>query len=501
MFKEIKEVLSSSLEVSNKLDFDKLPKYASDAVEFLRWDTPDEIQLMVLNLKTAQMLSYNRIKFSWRDADIIWKPLMNLYWINFLESWWWKNKTIDAIDFYLMDFFKEKFRKNNENYLEKESEKLVKKAEVKFWNAKWQAAAYIREHAPRPFVKELWDATAEWFEINRQQLYKAGFWSMFVEIDELSLYVKSMKTETVSFFRSLISSYEWNYTPKVIKSEIKTVTTEWVPNNILMYSSVWWLLSGIIRERFMEFLEIWFARRAFMCYPDVIKKEVPDNWAEYKKIKQEKKASRIDPTWIKMKLQDAFEKTDINKDTETDKFNEIVFDLKDEDAVDYYEMYKVYCKHKSEKYTDNIQRIEIRERFWRMLKLATLIACIEHPTQRVITKKDLEYAVYQTEFFWKQAQKFFNDESSDVESLYNFIIEKWEVSRIEIRDWLKSVNKNRFKDRFDKLKIELQDYCDDCGMVLKEIQWRWRSKIFSIKKKNHDFEAELDEINNFIENE
>jgi len=59
-----------------------------------------------------------------------------------------------------------------------------------------------------------------------------------------------------------------------------------------------------------------------------------------------------------------------------------------------------------------------------MIKLATLIAAIEHPENREITKKDLEYAVYQTEFFGKQAQKFFNDESSDVELLFNFIIDK-----------------------------------------------------------------------------
>jgi len=98
-----------------------------------------------------------------------------------------------------------------------------------------------------------------------------------------------------------------------------------------------------------------------------------------------------------------------------------VFKLLDDDAIDFYEMYKLNCKQESELYQDSIQKIEMRERFWRMIKLATLIAPIEHPEKREITKKDLEYAIYQTEFFGKQAQKFFNDEQSDVEQLYRFI--------------------------------------------------------------------------------
>jgi len=64
MFKEIRGVLKSSLEVSNMLDLNRLPEYARQSVEFLKSDTPDEIQLMVLNLKTAQMMSYNRVKFA-----------------------------------------------------------------------------------------------------------------------------------------------------------------------------------------------------------------------------------------------------------------------------------------------------------------------------------------------------------------------------------------------------------------------------------------------------
>ena len=496
MFEEIKQALATSLEVSNVLDPSRLPEYAKQSVEFLKSDTPDEIQLMVLNLKTAQMLSYNRIKFSWEKADIIWKVLMNLYWINFLESWWWKDKTIQSIDYYLLDFFKEKFKSNSDKYVEAESEKLVKLANVRFGNAKWQAAAYIKEHAPRPFVKELWDATAEWFEVNRQQLYKAGFWSMFISIDEVSLYIKSMKTETVSFFRSLISSYEWNYTPKVIKSEVTVTVTEWVPNNVLMYSSLWWLLSGQTRDRFMEFLEIWFARRSFLCYPDPIKKVSYDSFEAYKKKKSEKKSNKVDPIIIKNKLRRAFEATDINKDITTWKFDDITFQLIDDKAVDYYEMYKLYCKHRSEFIENNIQKIEIRERSWRMLKLATLIAVIEHPNKREITKKDLEYAIYQTEFFGKQAQKFFNDEQSDVEELYKFIVKEWPVKRTFIRDALRPVNKNRFKERFDKIKYELEDYCDDCWMVLKGVQWK--AKLYSISAKWHNFEKDIDEINKFI---
>lgn len=502
MIKEIRQVLSGSLEVSNFLDLNKLPEYARQSVEFLKSDTPDEVQLMVLNLTTAQMMSYNRIKFSWQSVGIIWKPLMNLYWINFLDSGWGKNKTIEAIDYYLMDFFKEKFKKNNDKYIEAESEKVVKQADIKFWTkALAQKQAYVKEHSPRPFMKKIWDATAEWFEVNRQQLYKAWFGSMFVEIDELSLYIKSMKSETVSFFRSLISSYEGNHTPKVIKSEIKVITTEWIPNNVLMYSSVSWLLSGMIRERFMEFLEIWFARRAFICYPNIIKKELPDSWEAFEEMELEKEWKKPNPVYVKNKLKTAFEKTDINKDIFSWEFNEIVFELKDKEAVKYYKMYKFYCWYISEQYSNNIQKIEIRERYWRMIKLATLIASIEHPEDRQITVKDLEYATYQVEFFGKQAQKFFNDESSDVELLFNFIVEKWEVNKTTIRDELKAVSKDRFPAWFDRLRIELADYCDDCGMVLKEIQWKWRTKLFTIKHKQHTYESELDKINNYIENE
>lgn len=496
MFKEIRDALASNLEVSNTLDVNKLPKYAKDSVEFLRWDTPDEIQLMILNLKTCQMLSYNRIKFAWPDADIIWKPLMNLYWINFLESWWWKDKTLDSIDYYLMWFFKEAFKKNNELYLEAESVKVTKKALDLYWEkAIAQRQQYVRENWPRPFAKEIWDATAEWFELWRQQLQKAWFGSMFIRIDEMALYIKWMKSETVAFFRSLISSYEWNYIPKMIKSELKTVTTEWIPNNAIMYSSTRWLLSGQSRERLMEFLEIWFARRAFICYPDPIKKEVATNWAEHKKMKQLKKSNRVDPTTISRKLEYAFNNTKINRDISNWLFNEIVFYLKDEDAIDHYEMYKMHCKHVSEKYQDDIQRIEVRERFWRMLKLATLIASIEHPTVREISKKDLEYAIYQTEFFWKQAHKFFDDETSDVDILFKFIQENWPVNKTQIKDWL-SISKNKFSEWFKKLQPELVDHCDDMWKTLKEA-----NRKFFIKDKNHEFETDIDEIDKFIQDE
>ena len=490
MIEEIKKELWAFIDVSSALDLDKLPNYAKKSIQFLQWswNTPLETFLMVLNLKTVQMLSYNRIKFSWNeDTEIIWDVLMNIYWINFLHSWWWKDKTITAIEKYFLWFFQSEFDKNNDLYIKDTEEKVKKYAEETLEWSKAEQTRYKKEHAPRPFNKELWDATAEWFAVSRETLQSAHFWSMFISIDELSLYIKSMKPEAISFFKSVVSSYEWSSTPKVIKSERVSIATKWIPNNVLMYSSVKWLLDWQWRENLMNFLEIWFARRSFICFPDKVHRKSFNNFdALLDNRRSIRKA--MSNTEIKSEIEavfkNAFYSTELKKTPDDWYKNAIItiFKLRQEDAVRQYLMYQVYCQNCADKIEDWIQAIETRERYWKMIKLATMIACIRHPKELDITIDDINYAIYQTEFFWLQASKFFNhEEKSNEEIIFDYILSKWEVSKTEIRDDLKLVNKNKFKAFLENILPNLHDFVEEKNMKLIEKK-EWIKSYFSIKE-------------------
>jgi len=95
-----------------------------------------------------------------------------------------------------------------------------------------------------------------------------------------------------------------------------------------------------------------------------------------------------------------------------------------------YKRYHEYEKENKKQYnslpeaTDEILKKELHNRHWKALRLAVIIAALEHPEDTTITLEDIEYAIFQTELFARDLKQFMIlAPRIDVDMLYNFFLE------------------------------------------------------------------------------
>jgi len=111
---------------------------------------------------------------------------------------------------------------------------------------------------------------------------------------------------------------------------------------------------------------------------------------------------------------------------------------------------------------------EINGKDWKMLKLATILAAIEHPTVHEVLEDDINEAIKETELFSKSFLYFVKrGNKSDVDKYLQKFIDnenEW-LTKGSIREF-KILSQNYFSKQFDELFPYIVEKAENNGYLL-----------------------------------
>ena len=443
------------------LDYNKIPalqgRILRDFLIPLNPNVSETCLLNVLNAKIAQMVTSKRIKF--KEMDCQNPHTLNYYALNFISSGGGKDKIVNEIDDYLLKNSKIWFEGENRVYIRDRTAQITKEAKELF-NNEGRQKAYIdaEKKKIRNIRFELEQATSEGLYADCETLHHADYGCLFVKISELGLFLENATQAQQLFLTDLIKIYDGKASLKSTKGESQSTEIQGIPCNILAYSDTNKLLQDKASEYLNRLLDTGLVRRCFITY-------LPDKplliHEDYEKALSIQNEAYKQAKELQEELMSKFWKLKQN--------SELILTSGAYKAYYQYKIENMKTYNKLLSKTDDILLKEVRNRYWKALKLSVLIACIEHPKDTNIYPKDVEMAIYQTELFAKDFEQFNNAKPvTDTEKLFKFLLTnsgKW-VTKQEIRKQ-RFVNNASFARWFGEQLEYIREMAEQNGYVLK----------------------------------
>lgn len=442
--------------------------------------TPPAALLLDLLIKIGQIGVFKRLHVRYHETETI----VNIYGLLFLRSGEGKDKPLNEIDKNFMKAYHYEFNKCQAEYIEDKTKKITKEAQDKFLGAKASRENYIEAHKPRMLVKEMSDATLEGFLALREAYSEVNFGGTFIKISEFGDYISSDNNSRREFISIVTETFDTgDNKAKVIKMQKDYKSIEGIPGNVIFHTSLAGLISGKSHYKLLEFLNRGLGRRAFIVCPSPIS-EIPEKTFEERE--EEIKKLRSELSYIQG-LFDEF--------TRKHKFNSLyIFSKKADEKL--YEYKKVNMKNaaKINKNKEEAIIAEIKNRHWKVVKLAGLIAAFEHPTEYEVNEEDLGYAIYIADYYGEHFLSFFEKRELEPErKLYEYLKENQGVwlSKSELREQ-NFVWHNRFKGWLIESLEEIEVIAEDNGYELQlkdkntnRTKYRIINRLVDFKQKAH----------------
>lgn len=412
-----------------ELDSGRLPVFITaylDALGDIMPETQRDSLLLDILVKIAQTLSVRRVRFKTESGEEV--PA-NIYGIIFMGSGEGKDRPLFEINNSVLKDIYTEFVQLREKYRKEREEENYKFAEVNF-DHKAARSKYITENRPRLLPYEISDATIEGFVQTREEFQRAGFGGTFIKIGEFADYILTRNDRHEEMLSLLKEVYDYgNSQVKAIKGERQTQEVNGVPSNALFHSSISGLQTDEGREKLLRYLDRGLARRSFICYPDAEDLGLTvDNYevwlAGY--------ASKASAAYIKLQT-DAREYANYVMEALVDN-SCFVLCPEAKALVDRYKWFSRILELPD--YVPPAIVAEMKGRNWKMEKLAVVIAAWEHPESQIVTREDVERAIYLTEYFGQHFEKLIdNPMVGPVEHLFGFLqrfVGQW-VPTMDIR--------------------------------------------------------------------
>ena len=263
---------------------------------------------------------------------------------------------------------------------------------------------FVAQESPREFTWEISSATAEGLSDWMSSLDKSRMGGVFWSNSEFEDFILSIRQENKDLMSSLKDAYDGKSAMKVIKGEKFSADVGDVPTSLLVHTSYSKLTEGVGADRLDHFFTSGFSRRSFICFPE----EVEINTKE-----------------TVTSLEDLYEKEDKSKESlyrNVDFYKAMFRGIYDNcrsasikvaafsKAADVkIRAYRDYCeiKHESiKKYENESVLKELLGRSWKTLRLAALVALLEHPATQTVEVEDVNFAIYLAEVWGNQFVKF-----------------------------------------------------------------------------------------------
>lgn len=409
------------------------------------WSEPALIN--VVNAKLTYMLSLGGAKFRQytNGNDII----LSYYGINFLPSGWGKDRVPNLINQNLINFtqdymervikdYKEEYEQQEEYKIRQLDKKQQKQAEFEL-QQKINNFRYLNT--------EIHDATVLGLYADAEIISRIGKGSLFLRIEELGDYIDGITTgnkQKKELFEKLKEISDGRFTATTISGDNKRRTLNNIPVSALLYSDFENFKTTRNREYLNKMLRTGISRRSFIFMEEIkpVNQAIPSH---------EKQRALTEAQQLSEEIRNIFNNIQPNSY------------LMSEEAHARIDKYKNECidKYNEEVAQKNItiQGLDIKESWWKILKLGVVYHILNEPHNILIRASDIEEAI---DFYSNICNSFkiLKDTHADsaAEKMIKYIIET-DKSTIKMGDLRsqKFVGDVQFKKWFDEIIEDAQE--------------------------------------------
>ena len=409
------------------------------------WSEPALIN--VVNAKLTYMLSIGGAKFRQytNGNDII----LSYYGINFLPSGWGKDRVPNLINQNLINFtqdymervikdYKEEYEQQEEYKIRQLDKKQQKQAEFEL-QQKINNFRYLNT--------EIHDATVLGLYADAEIISRIGKGSLFLRIEELGDYIDGITTgnkQKKELFEKLKEISDGRFTATTISGDNKRRTLNNIPISALLYSDFENFKTTRNREYLNKMLRTGISRRSFIFMEEIkpVNQAIPSH---------EKQRALTEAQQLSEEIRNIFNNIQPNSY------------LMSEEAHARIDKYKNECidKYNEEVAQKNItiQGLDIKESWWKILKLGVVYHILNEPHNILIRASDIEEAI---DFYSNICNSFkiLKDTHADsaAEKMIKYIIET-DKSTIKMGDLRsqKFVGDVQFKKWFDEVIEDAQE--------------------------------------------
>lgn len=409
------------------------------------WSEPALIN--VVNAKLTYMLSLGGAKFRQytNGNDII----LSYYGINFLPSGWGKDRVPNLINQNLINFtqdymervikdYKEEYEQQEEYKIRQLDKKQQKQAEFEL-QQKINNFRYLNT--------EIHDATVLGLYADAEIISRIGKGSLFLRIEELGDYIDGITTgnkQKKELFEKLKEISDGRFTATTISGDNKRRTLNNIPVSALLYSDFENFKTTRNREYLNKMLRTGISRRSFIFMEEIkpVNQAIPSH---------EKQRALTEAQQLSEEIRNIFNNIQPNSY------------LMSEEAHARIDKYKNECidKYNEEVAQKNItiQGLDIKESWWKILKLSVVYHILNEPHNILIRASDIEEAI---DFYSNICNSFKilknTHADSAAEKMIKYIIET-DKSTIKMGDLRsqKFVGDVQFKKWFDEVIEDAQE--------------------------------------------
>lgn len=409
------------------------------------WSEPALIN--VVNAKLTYMLSLGGAKFRQytNGNDII----LSYYGINFLPSGWGKDRVPNLINQNLINFtqdymervikdYKEEYEQQEEYKIRQLDKKQQKQAEFEL-QQKINNFRYLNT--------EIHDATVLGLYADAEIISRIGKGSLFLRIEELGDYIDGITTgnkQKKELFEKLKEISDGRFTATTISGDNKRRTLNNIPVSALLYSDFENFKTTRNREYLNKMLRTGISRRSFIFMEEIkpVNQAIPSH---------EKQRALTEAQQLSEEIRNIFNNIQPNSYLMSDEAHARIDKYKNE-CIDKYNE-EVVQKNIT------IQGLDIKESWWKILKLSVVYHILNEPHNILIRASDIEEAI---DFYSNICNSFkiLKDTHADsaAEKMIKYIIET-DKSTIKMGDLRsqKFVGDVQFKKWFDEVIEDAQE--------------------------------------------
>jgi len=452
----------------------KLPDIVERTIPSLRklvGDVDKVALINVLNAKLANMITQTGVNFKQYANS---KPaVLSYYGINFMNSGTAKDYSVDCINNYLIPFVEEELKKKIERY--KDNYYAMNINNDMSASEKKQIQKEI--DSIRVANYELHNPNCTGLYKEAEQIAKINFGSLFIRIGEFGDYLDSIvgnnNPSKKELYQKLKEIYEGTIAPSIIAGDGKREVLKNIPVQVLIYTDFDNLYDERIKKYYVGSMKTGQARRCFTYMP--LDKNRRIGYPVHPEIKNE---AIFELLGLQKEYRKIFDALNVLSDK--------TFYLS-ADAQDYLYDYNCRCiDYFNDSKDDIIIRLEKKESFWKITKLAVVYGILDDPNCKTIKKKH----VIMAESFYKiiepSLKTVLNErEKTVVEKFAEFIFNKCSIDGFVTRTDLRKANYVKDKTFAKDFKNMLPEIEDELKEVYKcyllEYQGSKNSKGYQIR--------------------
>lgn len=405
----------------------------------------DELAVLnALNSKIAHLVCLKGCKFKqFKNSD---PATLAYYCMAFMHSGSNKDYVVDCINNYLLPFVPQELAKQIEEYkIEyEETQRLTRTGK--------KAEKQIEEEVEKIRSANYEIANANYTGVFKEaeQIALMKFGSLYIRMGELGDFLDlassgdRAKKET---YQKLKDIYEGTFYPSIIAGDSKRQTVKGVPVQIYLYTDYENLYKPNVKDYFISSLKTGMARRSFVFIEKEEKKKI-----EYPKRPHEKAEAIYIAKNLGKKYKGIF---DLIQENTVYQFSE--------EAEELLYNYQCSCIDYFNDSKDNIIiKIERKESYWKIQKLAVVYSVIDNPTSTIVHSKYVQMAIDFYKAISPSLKKVIEKrKKSEIELYAEHIANNKDdiITRTDLRN-LNIVNGNKFKkffeEHFDEIKEELE---------------------------------------------